>query len=244
MRISIYSFICLSVIFCSCEASKYGFNVPVPVNGKRIPAFSRELIGTYSLSDTSRILISESQTIGNEKSSDSYFELRNYISISKDSMNNSITGLIVINKDSLSLKDKNDLLLNQQLDSDIINNIPNPTYLYRIDSNATSYIIKLQLKSNLFAISDSGVIIQFKGNYYLNSYNSSIKKWVCCQLVPFINKKELSINTISNDDITILKRLTINDSNFNEQTYVPSMKVFKQFLKQGGFENKILLLKN
>jgi hypothetical protein len=244
MRTSMIFIICLCVIFCSCEASKYGFNAPVPIKGKKLQAFGNELIGTYKLTDTSRILISKSQTISKGKSNDSYFALKNTMTITKDSFINFISGLIVINKDSLSEKDKNDLLLNQQLDTDIMNNIPNPTYFYQIDSNQSSYIINLKLKSNLFAINDSGVLIQFKGNYYLNSYESLMKQWLCCQLVPFKNKKELSINTISNDDITILKRLIISDPNSNKKEYVPSMKVFKRFLKQGGFENKISLHKN
>lgn len=244
MRVSIHFAICISIFFCSCEASKYGFNAPVPVKGKKLQSFDSKLMGSYSLQDTSRVLISESQTISDNRTNDSYFALKNIITISKDSMNNSITGLIVLNKDSLSLKDKSDLLLNQELDSDIINNIPNPTYFYQIDSNRSSYIINLKLKSNLFAINDSGVLIQFEGNYYLNSYESSMKQWLCCQLVPVKNKKGLSVNTISNDEITIIKRLIITDPNINEKEYVPSMKVFKQFIKQGGFENRISLRKN
>jgi hypothetical protein len=242
MRIVLRFILCASLFFCACEASKFGFNAPVPVKGKKLQAFDNNLIGEYRLADTSRLLISETQCIDKNKSADSYFGLANNISITRDSLNNSLNGIIVLNKDSLSAKDKNELLFNQELDSDILNNIPRPVYFYEIDSNFSSYLIELRLKSNLFTINDSGVVIKYKDNYYLNTYKASMRQWICFQLAPQLKKNELSLNTISNDDITILNRL-IDKAELNDSLYVPSMKVFKQFLKQGGFENRINFIK-
>jgi hypothetical protein len=234
--------ICASIILSACEADKFGFNAPVPIKGKKLQSFDKELIGSYYLADKSKILIKENLTT-DQDTSYKPSGLVNIISITKDSLNNSIHGMMAFFKDSLSAKDRSDLLLNHAFDSAIIENFRNPVYSYEIDSSTNRYIIKVSLKSNLFAINDSGILIRYKGFYYLNSFHKNNRQWFCFQLAPAKSKKELSINTISNDNITILKELIRSECKVVDTVYVPSMKVFKQFLKQGGFGNKINLIK-
>jgi hypothetical protein len=246
MKTYVYLFILMiPVIFTSCGEPAIGFVTHQPKGVKPKPAINKDLIGEYVCIDTTICLIDFYETFPIANDSNTKWKVKNTFRIGENEIINKLQGELLVLKSSLDSSDKAKLLYFHDIDSTIIQNIKNPVYNYTLDSVDSWYKIDFSITSRLFKISKSNVYKEFKGKAYFNAVKSDSVSWSCTQFDYNPKSKELSINSISRDDICIIKRLTEVEQHIviKEGSINPSKCTFKKFLRLNVFEDKIKLRK-
>lgn len=241
-----YIFILQILVSCNDRTASIGFLNPQPAFGKvhfEIPDF---LQGNYRLKDSTKILLGLKPTFDFvNKNTDGRIEnLSQLLTINKYSIDNNLVGYFEILKSDLDSSERKNLNKNH-IDSLVLELFPKPVYSYHIDSSGISYKIDIKISSNLYTIDKEHVTLKFKNKYYFNTYNEEFDIWKCFQLDYDRKKKILKINSMSENDYEVLRRLikSENDTVLVTDKMNPSKSSFKKFLGMNGFENSIILEK-
>lgn len=246
MKHFLYLFLIIAqVITVSCGKPIIGFvtHQPNGVNSKLM--INKNLTGNYVCADTGVILINFNQTFPVKGDSAMKLRIKSILSIGQKELINKLDGDLLVLKSSLDSADKFKLLYRHEMDSIIFQNILNPAYSYSIDSIDDWYKIDIHVTSQLFKISENNVYKEFKRKFYFNKIEKDNNYWICTQFEFNRKTKELSINSTSGDDISVIERLTEIEQGIdkNEKNINPSKRTFKKFLRMKGFEDKIKLKK-
>ena len=234
------------IIISSCTniPESVGFKNAQPIAGKEWTKIPEILQGKYRLHDTTKILIhlEPGFDLENNDSSEMNIKFSHLLIINNDSIINKITGYFEILKSDLDSSERKNID-KRDVDSVILQYVPNPIYQYQMDTIGLSIKVNVDISSSLFSMGNNSMIKEYRKKYYLNSYDGVYKVWKCYQVN--YNKKRLSmeINSISKNDFEVLKRLIEleNDTITIENSLNPSKRTFNKFLKMEGFENSIYL---
>ena len=232
-------------ILTSCSKPVIWFATPQPKDVNQKNQIDNNLIGDYRCIDTSIVLIDFDQTYPFKKDSAMKLNIVNLLKIRQREIINTLEGDLFIMKSSLDSADKFKLLYLHDFDSTIIHNMLNPVYSYTLDSIDKWYKIHLNISSTVFKISENNVYKEFKEKYYFNRMGKLNIFWDCTQFDFNKELKTLSINSLSQDDVTLIERLTKlrNESDTINKNINPSKRTFKKFLRMKGFEDKIIMKK-
>jgi hypothetical protein len=233
----------LLLIFSSCSEPTIGFVTHQPSGVKSKTLINSKLIGEYVVIDTSVFLVDFHQTYSMKKDTNMKWKVKNVLTIMPEEIVNTLEGELLVLKSSLDSTDRNKLLYFHDIDSTIVQYLKNPTYHYTIDSVEQWYKISFSIRSQLFKISPDNVYKEFRWKYYFNSFEKGSGYWTCTQFDYNPKLKVLSINSTSQDDISIIERLTEIEQHIekNDKNINPSKRTFKKFLRMKGFEDKIKL---
>jgi hypothetical protein len=231
----------LPLIFSSCGEPIIGFVTHQPNGVKTKTLINSKLIGEYTVIDTSVFLVDFHQTFSTAKDSTMKWKVRNVIFIRQDKVVNTLEGELLVLKSSMDSTDRIKLLYLHDIDSTIIQYLKKPTYHYTIDSVELWYKINFKIESQLFKISQDNVYKEFKGKYYFNCFEKTSSHWTCTQFDFNPKLKMLSVNSTSQDDISVIERLTEIEQHIekNDKNINPSKRTFRKFLRMKGFEDKI-----
>ena len=232
------------ILFTACEGEEtIRFLNPQPSSVKDLKQFSKKITGEYEFNTKKGFLISfDKMSYGLNNDSLLDFSGDNYLEIDSKRIINYISGSYDLGQPSDSLEYI--LKDSENIDSLIMFLFRTTKLGYQIDTlDKNNLVLKFSLTDTLFDISleDQYKLRKYKKKYYLNLYNDSTKTWTVFQL--FVNEINfLKIHSISQNDITILDRLLeVNFEKKDSTYYDPSLKVFKEFIKLGGFANKVSL---
>lgn len=240
--------ISIALIFISCNdrTESTGFKNPQPMSGKDCIEIPGVLHGNYRLQDPTEVLLGlkPNFNILKNNTGESKVNLSHLLAITKDSINNKLNGYFEILKSDLNSSERKNMHKNY-VDSLILSLFSKPTYTYLVDSSGLSYKVNIHVSANLYSTDNKHVIKKFRNKYYFNTYNKLFKVWKCYQMDFDRKKKILKINSLSENDYEVLKRLMKLENGAATATdeLDPSKRNFIEFLKLGGFENHIILEK-
>lgn len=244
MKTNIIYLIIISLLIIGCEGSKVRFYEAQPSKVKSLKKFPIEYQGKFNTVDSIVLVyFDHDHNVGNDSLAQD--SIINTIEITEDTIFNHINGILSFDlksvEDSTEIEKFNDSTMINDFRSEIDRAFHHVDYTLNIVSTEDSvYVFKLNLLDTLFHLSEKGVIKKYKENLYL-SVEGSENYWNVFQL--HLDENDiLYIKPVHDEDEILLKGiLKMNSDSIIENSYKPSKKSFKMFLKMGGFYTKFEL---